>query len=583
MSCQQVFWTLEKWPKFGTPANPLTKDPTLHLEGRFAALHLEACVAHAAAFSFYWHWYSSSPPDFTVLERSLIYVVVGWSTLAGWLMQCLTFGWADEGRKSWAAEHFHGDRYWKRVNWSLIHSQKWLKTKPSHFSVVFQQVLLFIFLPLPLISSFVHFVRLFFCFDTSAHTLCFQDGECGDLLWRLVGVGENEEGKAESQQQEAGAQSGPSSRGWWGGGSGRAEAGGRRGPTHGGSHAQVLFWWKVGVFGSPVLSTLPQCQPMVVPPRSPPSEEWDLEAGSSLANPGVLVLGLIPVLGEMVAFPITFNSFPPSCPGKERGEEQEGKKEEAKFRSPLLPSWSSNYLHAIQALPSAMGLTGAQPLEAECEITTVGQEKGWSHTERPGFSPRRGAGVIWWCRRWSAGDEALCRGSLSPPWPEREWSLWLHSPHLLWVISLEQEGSEFLRCWTVGAPGAPVEATFVWCLCKSSSELNWGAVRGSAHLKSPAPSCAAALCWKSWWRCRSQDLNACLCRDRPALLLVLPVSDAGRSNVSPACWSSLPSHYVSRHRVLFFWSQVNTIWSSFDKTSLSAGQSWFYLYVLFFD
>lgn len=57
-------------------------------------------------------------------------------------------------------------------------------------------------------------MRLFFCFDTSAHTLCFQDGECGDLLWCLVGVGENKEGKAESQQQGAGAQSGPSSRGW---------------------------------------------------------------------------------------------------------------------------------------------------------------------------------------------------------------------------------------------------------------------------------------------------------------------------------------------------------------------------------
>lgn len=41
--------------------NPLTKDPTLHLKGCFAALHLKTCIAHASAFSFYWHQYPSSP------------------------------------------------------------------------------------------------------------------------------------------------------------------------------------------------------------------------------------------------------------------------------------------------------------------------------------------------------------------------------------------------------------------------------------------------------------------------------------------------------------------------------------------
>lgn len=37
-----------------------------------------------------------------------------------------------------------------------------------------------------------------------------------------------------------------------GDGTGWVEADGRRGPTHGGSHAQEFSWWKVTVFGSPV-------------------------------------------------------------------------------------------------------------------------------------------------------------------------------------------------------------------------------------------------------------------------------------------------------------------------------------------
>lgn len=53
------------------------------------------------------------------------------------------------------------------------------------------------------------------------------------------------------------------------------------------------------------------------------------------------MLALIPVLGEMVAFPTVFHSFPPSCLGEERGREQEGKKQEAKFSAALLPCWSS--------------------------------------------------------------------------------------------------------------------------------------------------------------------------------------------------------------------------------------------------
>lgn len=65
---------------------------------------------------------------------------------------------------------------------------------------------------------------------------------------------------------------------------------------------------------------------------------------------------------------------------------------------------------------------------------------------------------------------------------------------------------------------------------------------------------------------------------RPALLLVLPVSDEAGSNVDPVC--SVPSYPIT---VRCFRSQVNTFWSSLDKMSLSAGQSWFYLYVLFFD
>lgn len=66
---------------------------------------------------------------------------------------------------------------------------------------------------------------------------------------------------------------------------------------------------------------------------------------------------------------------------------------------------------------------------------------------------------------------------------------------------------------------------------------------------------------------------------RPALLLVCPVSDEAGSNVHPVC--SVPLYPITH--TLCFWSQVNSFWSSFDKTSLSAGQSWFYLYVLFFD
>lgn len=133
------------------------------------------------------------------------------------------------------------------------------------------------------------------------------------------GQGESEKGKAESQQQEAGAQSVPSSRGWWGDESGRVEAGVRRRPAHNGSHAQVLFWWKVGAFGS---STSLCCQPMLVLPRSPPSEEWDPEAGSSPSSPGAVVLALVPVFGELVAFPTVFHSFPPSCLVEGSGREK---------------------------------------------------------------------------------------------------------------------------------------------------------------------------------------------------------------------------------------------------------------------
>lgn len=43
--------------------NLLTKNPTLHIKGCFAALHFKTYEAHAAAFSFYCHQYLSSPLD----------------------------------------------------------------------------------------------------------------------------------------------------------------------------------------------------------------------------------------------------------------------------------------------------------------------------------------------------------------------------------------------------------------------------------------------------------------------------------------------------------------------------------------
>lgn len=65
----------------------------------------------------------------------------------------------------------------------------WMKPELHTFSMVFQQVLLSIFLSSPLNISVVRFVGSFFCFDTCAHALGFQDGECRDLLWCLVGEG----------------------------------------------------------------------------------------------------------------------------------------------------------------------------------------------------------------------------------------------------------------------------------------------------------------------------------------------------------------------------------------------------------
>lgn len=104
----------------------------------------------------------------------------------------------------------------------------------------------------------------------------------------------------------------------------------------------------------------------------------------------------------------------------------------------------------------------------------------------------------------------------------------------------------------------------------------------SAHLESPAPSCAVAFCWRSWWRSCSHKLNPCMHRRSPApLLVVLPVSDAGRSKVSPACFQFAKSLCMPSPCALLKSSQHYL--EHLDKTSLSAGQSWFYLYVLFFD
>lgn len=106
------------------------------------------------------------------------------------------------------------------------------------------------------------------------------------------------------------------------------------------------------------------------------------------------MLALVPVFGETVAFPVVFHSFPPSCLGKERGGQQEGKKKkEAKCRVPLLPSRSSRGAECQLSAGNCQGLTGAQPSAAEHEITSTGQEKGWLCTEGPGFSPQRGAKV----------------------------------------------------------------------------------------------------------------------------------------------------------------------------------------------
>lgn len=65
----------------------------------------------------------------------------------------------------------------------------WMKPQLHTFSMVFQQVLLSIFLSSPLNSSSVRFVSSFFCFDSCALALGFQDREGGDLLWCLVEEG----------------------------------------------------------------------------------------------------------------------------------------------------------------------------------------------------------------------------------------------------------------------------------------------------------------------------------------------------------------------------------------------------------
>lgn len=72
--------------------NPLHKDPTLYLKGCFAALHLKTCVAHGAAFSFYWHQHLSSPLIYRAGEQPDLRG--GGKEHAGRLRgaPCLTFG-----------------------------------------------------------------------------------------------------------------------------------------------------------------------------------------------------------------------------------------------------------------------------------------------------------------------------------------------------------------------------------------------------------------------------------------------------------------------------------------------------------
>lgn len=124
-------------------------------------------------------------------EGSLIQVVVGRST--GRLMDapCLALAqWMDQGRKlgqqSICMQLVLKNLIPKPDPFLTI---PWTKPQLHTFSMVFQQVLLSIFLSSPLNSSVVRFVSSFFCFGSCAFALGFWDRACGDLLWCLVGEG----------------------------------------------------------------------------------------------------------------------------------------------------------------------------------------------------------------------------------------------------------------------------------------------------------------------------------------------------------------------------------------------------------
>lgn len=129
----------------------------------------------------------------------------------------------------------------------------------------------------------------------------------------------------------------------------------------------------------------------------------------------------------------------------------------------------------------------------------------------------------------------------------------LYSPCVWWVINLlnsaGKEGSEFLRCLLSIWCSQVLQSTSHTCSAFANQALTaWGVVKGFAHLESSAPG-AAALCWKSWWRCCLQELNACL--------HALHASRARyrQEQCQPYVLILFVSHYIFSHHVLFFWSE----------------------------
>lgn len=228
-----------------------------------------------------------------------------------------------------------------------------------------------------------HFSALILC----AHALGFQDGEWGDLLWCLVGEGGwGRKGRLRQQQEDV-VQSVLLERGQWGDRSGRVEASGRRGAAHNGSHTQVPFWWKVGVFGSPLLATMSTCAGATLVFMRP--RGW-----AKPGLPGSCAIGLDPRFWGDVSTSCGVSFISSILPWWREGRRTVGNKQEAKFRQ--LQAGHPRELCAR----NCWAPRGSQELsqQQQCETASTGQEKGWSHRQ-----VLEGARVKCVGRKWSAG------------------------------------------------------------------------------------------------------------------------------------------------------------------------------------